>query len=850
MKEIILQSSIVFILLIIIEKLLISSMNRISSYIESYWYFLPFLIVILFILLDEIRKRKVIKNTFRIPAFQLRADTIVISTLLAFLLYKVASNFEYAEGTLNRSLVYIGFAGGGYILWMVIRSIASYVHKKNKVKGLNEKLFLDYPIESDKDDQLDRSTFAKRISTVIGMRGYSEGLVIGLYGEWGSGKTSVLNLIENSLKDEVVFRFNPWFFENEKELIRQFFIQFGMAVRNKGGAEQSILLEKMLRIYGEKVASLKVNMGFASLSINNITSFFSEKSVSADTDIMELRELIIELLEKNGQGITVFIDDIDRLNRNETQTVFKLVKLIADFPYTAYILAFDDRLVAKSLANQYEDNSSQNKGDSFLEKIIQVPLHMPPADPAVLRSMVLSGIDRILELNQIELRKDEVHRFVSTWDRSIGHVISTPRMVKRYLNSLLFSIPLLNNEVNTVDQILIESLRVFYPDLYGFLRLNSDLFLTPGRSGSDDREKVKQYREKLQKVMQPYNKEERLALEILLQDLFPRTKLVFTDNTYYGHSWDRGWTKEQRICSSEYFDRFFKYTVPAGDVPDNWVKNLLTIVEEGQESEVQNEINKIIHQQGISRFIQKLRYIETSVPIYTARKLAETLVMLGSHYSRKDGAFGLVTTWNQAAILITNFMKRISKTERVDFSKHLLGIAQPLSFSKEILWWIHPSEKKNIDEVIHTEEEIVEIVPTLIKRIEIATVEIDFLDQYSTEQDVYGLLWIWKKWGTKGEVEGRIRSWFKEEKGVERFLCSFLSPSYNLETGIPHTRPFSKQEYDAVQALIPPDELYHQLEAKYECPADYIEDTDIENNSSYKRVAQQFMWIHRNQVGG
>ncbi|WP_251555102.1 KAP family P-loop NTPase fold protein [Neobacillus muris] len=843
-KEIFLQSTIIFILLIMMERML-KSLTHEVPFIKTYWFFLPLLFVVLFIMADEIRKRKIVSKMMQIPAFQLKFDIIISSILLAFVQYWVSSLFNYVEGTLKPALLVMAWIGAIYILWMVTRSIAVYVRKRKNERKSNEKLFLDYPIESEKDDRFNRASFAQRISNIINMRGYSEGLVIGLFGQWGSGKTSVLNLIRKSLKDEIVFHFNPWFFENEKELIRQFFIQFGKAVRQEDGTEQSILLEKLLRVYGEKVASLKVNLGITSLSINQITSFFAGNSFSKDTDIMDLRDSIIELLQKKGRGITVFIDDNDRLNRNETQTVFKLVKLIADFPYTAYILAFDDRLVAKSLAILYEDNASHHKGDSFLEKIIQVPLHMPPADPAVLRSMVFSGIDKVLEINKMELNRDEMHRFVSTWDRSIGNVITTPRMVKRYLNSLLFSIPLLKDEVNTVDQILIESLRVFFPEFYEFVRLNSDLFLTPGRSSTSNKEKIKQYRDQVLEAMQVFNEDHQYVLKIFLQDLFPRTKVVFTDNTYYGHTWDREWTAKQRVCSSEYFERFFKYTVPAGDVPDNWLKNLLQLIESSSDQDVLNELNKVMKQHGMSRLIQKLRYVEETVPVSTAKKLSEMLVTMGSYFSRKDGAFGIVTTWSQAAVLISQLIKRVPEEERVEFSKQILAIAQPISFAKEIFWWMRPSEEKDLTDIIHTEEEIADIAASFIKRIKLATEKIDFLDQNTTDHDVYGLLWIWQKWGTKEEVEDRIRTWFKAENGVERFLCAFLAISYNLETGIPHVGSFGKEAYNAVQVLISPDEIDTQLKLKYTPASHYDEDAEMDHATPYERVAQQFMWIHR-----
>src|SRR5579863_7044008 len=84
----------------------------------------------------------------------------------------------------------------------------------------------DAALDNPDDDKFDRKVFAKRIAETVGSKSDPSSIVIGIYGPWGDGKTTVLNFVEKSLGEfetVICFRFNPWRFEDETVLLRTFF---------------------------------------------------------------------------------------------------------------------------------------------------------------------------------------------------------------------------------------------------------------------------------------------------------------------------------------------------------------------------------------------------------------------------------------------------------------------------------------------------------------------------------------------------------------------------------------------------------------------------------------------------
>jgi len=156
---------------------------------------------------------------------------------------------EFAMNSFSHRLVYNAqFNNKNYIqkisnFYYVIQSFLILINE------LRLTMFnADKPIESFEDDTLGRSGFARQLANAILQFELTENFAIGLYGEWGCGKTSILNLalkhIEEKSKDiqknkkPIVLKFNPWNFTDCNQLINQFFVALSNKLKIDNASEK------------------------------------------------------------------------------------------------------------------------------------------------------------------------------------------------------------------------------------------------------------------------------------------------------------------------------------------------------------------------------------------------------------------------------------------------------------------------------------------------------------------------------------------------------------------------------------------------------------------------------------
>lgn len=697
----------------------------------------------------------------------------------------------------------------------------------------------DSPVQDKTEDRFSRWTFSERIAQVISRRNDPSSIVIGLYGIWGDGKTSVLNFIEKSLtedKNVICIRFNPWRFGTEEELLTGFFFDIAEALDT-----ELIKTEDKLKDFVKKAAPGAGALFGAKGVGDSIGSFISWPN------IIELKARIERELEKAKRRVLVLIDDVDRLENTEIHALFRLVKLTADFKYTSYILAFDKDIVAASLNERYSISSS-NPGEAFLEKIIQIPLQLPSVEKSILRDFCFQGVDEAISLAQVELTPQQEQEFVRSFTLAFDDCLTTPRKAKLYGNTLMFSLPILQGEVNNVDLMLIEGVRIFCPPLYDVLRKNKELFtgaFHDGMYSNHDKEKetIKSSMDSALDAAKEPNKEGYIQL---LMDLFPKVQAVYK-NISYSNDWYETWESGQRICSNNYFSRYFGYSIPAGDIPDRKITEVISSCGKWKKPHEQetNPLCNIISRENAENVISKLRRRANSLTENESLPLAIAITQMSPLYPNQSALYSWTTPFSQAAILVSDLIQNLQPKKRASLAKTCISSAPSLEFKFQILRWLKREEEDKPEKDAFSEQAIDKIGKYLGKEIITYLSACDDITTTNPES-VSTLLYSLNKHVGKGYANEYVTDLLqKKPEAIMRILDSYVPTAWTMETGLPHKSDFDREQYDSLTKQLSPSIIINALEALpgglpevgEDFPRSFSQTDDTIN-------AKQFVWLH------
>lgn len=323
-------------------------------------------------------------------------------------------------------------------------------------------------------------------------------ITIALQGEWGSGKTSLMNLLKYNLCDvDDALYFPIWINTWQYSLMRtpsQAIMSILEGIINQIGAlnpsghkwdeskkKISGLFKKMAKV-GVKAAA-----GTVGIDGDLMDEFFDGEGAD-QSDISQLKEeiakLIDEALEHDGkkQGFTFYIDDLDRIDPPVAVEILELLKNIFDLEKCVFILAIDYDVVIKGLKPKFGELTDQNEREfrSFFDKIIQLPFSMPVASYNV-DTFLVDALEKIEFFSKEELGDTTLAENLSEIARlSVG---CNPRSLKRLTNTLsLISIinsslqnesGALTNQYKEINFALV-CMQIAYPYIYNQLTEEPD----------------------------------------------------------------------------------------------------------------------------------------------------------------------------------------------------------------------------------------------------------------------------------------------------------------------------------------------------------------------------------------
>lgn len=268
---------------------------------------------------------------------------------------------------------------------------------------------------------------------------------IGVFGPWGSGKSSLLSMLDEHLgiahPDAFVrVHFNPWIHRSEPNMLVPLLhtLHDTLAEDKKNRfVDSAKKIGNVLIRLGADALLRKLTADVASLeSLEKLEQTYLKERGRVESEMRKLRTTLQDEANKialKGARIVFFIDDLDRCDPDQIIDVLESVKLFLDLKHVFVLLAVDKEVIDRGIEVKYSkfkfgENRQSALGGEYLEKMVQLPLQLFPLDR--------SQVERFIEkLNPPVGIQEQIKMLV-------GLLPPNPRKIKRILNIL--------NVINTI----------------------------------------------------------------------------------------------------------------------------------------------------------------------------------------------------------------------------------------------------------------------------------------------------------------------------------------------------------------------------------------------------------------
>jgi hypothetical protein len=310
-----------------------------------------------------------------------------------------------------------------FLSFVKIRTLDCFVRNNNE--NTENKLIVN---SIEKSNPIDYEELAKKTVSRIEKYRSKHAFIYTFLGKYGQGKTTLMNRIDHLLNEDAAIKrwYYPKKYMNEESAVEGLLNIF-KEILSPYSSEIFDLIEG----YSNALFQEKSSMLFDKINIlKKINSFESQESI----------ENINNAIRRTGKTIIIFIDDMDRLQKEEIDVVFKLMRNISDFCNTVFVVAYDyDYIVEKTGYSQY-----------YLEKYSNLTYSLPIKEDYTIEAYIyqqLKGVLKNEDFEKIEnfvknpliAPKDiEKESNTNNYDNiSISKILKNHREVDAFLNSFM-----------------------------------------------------------------------------------------------------------------------------------------------------------------------------------------------------------------------------------------------------------------------------------------------------------------------------------------------------------------------------------------------------------------------------
>lgn len=663
----------------------------------------------------------------------------------------------------------------------------------------------DRPILTSGEDALGRENFVKLLSSAIAeWKERDDSLVLGLTGPWGCGKTSIKNLVIEKLKKEKSvhnIEFNPWEWSTSSKVNEAFFKELGKLFQRTDIAEQSEELANKWTYYSELVNLISIpipklfRLPFAEVFSTAAKAHKARKEF-LKKELEEIKKELSEELLKIKRTILVVVDDIDRLLPEELKIVIQLIKANADFPNIVYMLLLDKEAVSLSLEKLVAE-----KGEEYLRKIIQVEITVPPPNHEDIVAVLIQKLNEIDTTDSTSEERFDKDRWVETFAYGIKHFFANLRDVYRFCSSLSFSFSsyVKNDvlEVNTIDLVSLECLKLFEKQVFEAVYLQKELLIKK----PSDAKKEKEVESVLNEIVALASKKNSKAVKQIIGALFPHMEPILDTGLGFSTDLTDQWGKEKRICHHQWFDTYFRMSLPEKFIHTFEEKQIIKTIEDGDYQALLDLCQSFIDSDRFGLLLDFLNGMQTDISDDKLKNLLAVMFTIGDSISDDD----------KSGMFVFSFFTRLSVycwrlfEDRMDGQKRkwLFLEAMKTSSGISIPTYIIRSSLDEKYSDFWSNEDISELKKSCVNRAKEFILDNTIWDVNSPASILLNII----EWGDEKEIKALLKEQFNDEKNLIKFLTVMLSESKLSTSSKPGIQIRYSMSLKSVGELIEIDEL-------------------------------------------
>lgn len=697
----------------------------------------------------------------------------------------------------------------------------------------------DRRLADSEDDRLGFSDAAKRIARAINNQSSADGLVIGLDGKWGSGKSSLLFLVETELEKSsslpipTIINFKPWLIGNRDGLLAYLFTELNKGIARVASGQGDVTKATAIKAKeaGEALKKFAAGIGEVggfieiagdAISFPPVTwagkgiGLLKNLKKSGEPQLDKLKDRLVGALRNINHRFVITIDDVDRLDPAEMLEVLRLTRSVVDLPNVTYILCYDSEILSQGI----ERAANVPDGKAYLEKIIQLSIMVPQPEAFQLRHWFSDEISKILTFDD-----DGRDRLRTVIDYEGGRQLRTPRSVIKVLDSIRFVWPALSDTgIDVADLVWLLLIKDGNPQLYrwieGYCATLSAISI--GVARVEDNEKRREFNKLMACISDDH-------FDDLMYRHFFCEQLPGVDMSYAvdgdkmklfesvpQQDRDRA-ILHRRLASPDHYRLYFALSLPTHAITQSEYDHFWKSSDSGVVELTELLINwhELLVNGGLSKAEILLERVHAMRPALIDQRRSMNLLRAFAEFG--DGAFRIRpfdgfhfnSVWDRCERLITPLFERLDPTQRSATIRNMFREGRAIGWLTTILrreMFAHGrygDRPKSESEWYFSELEYDEIAATMLQRF--CNLE---LDKVLASPQPLSLLYAWRQLGDEDGPRNIISKSISTDSQLVDVLESLVSVRTSSNRGA-----YSVLGRENVEAFLDFDDASERIKA-------------------------------------